>query len=39
MGIDESGACGVGFGETIGFEPVAQYRARALAYLASIAPS
>ena len=27
---------GVGFGESIGFEPVAQYRARALAYLASV---
>jgi predicted secreted hydrolase len=27
---------GVGFGESIGFEPVAQYHARALAYLASV---
>jgi len=27
---------GTGFGETINFEPVAQYRARALAYLASV---
>jgi hypothetical protein len=27
---------GVGFGASIGFEPVAQYRARALAYLASV---
>jgi hypothetical protein len=32
------GGSGVGFGESIGFEPVAQYHARALAYLASIAP-
>jgi hypothetical protein len=38
-GFSESGTSGVGFGETVGIEPVAQYHARALAYLASIAPS
>lgn len=37
-GFSESGGSGVGFGESVGFEPVAHYRARALAYLASIAP-
>lgn len=36
VAIGVPSSVGVGFGETVSFEPVAQYRARALAYLASV---
>lgn len=39
LSLGVPGGGGVGFGESVGFEPVAQYQARALAYLASIAPT
>jgi hypothetical protein len=36
LSVGVPGGVGVGFGESIGFEPAAQYRARALAYLDSV---
>jgi predicted secreted hydrolase len=36
LSLGVASGSGVGFGESIGFEPVAQYHARALAYLAAV---